>query len=189
MSLPTRPSADDLTKLSKLTISTNTTSKAKKIEPVADSWEDADSGSDTETEDTGIEDRLSQMKTNESPHVPPPTPVSPTSPETYTGLYGPRGEALKSDLYSSVQRSRERDTRTPERRPDKTTSVAARLIAGGLGLRAPKRTEEEREYDRTTKEKEKQKRDEERKAKDDAEKAKKSAWEDAEKAKKSVWED
>ena len=82
------------------------------------------------------------------------------------------------DAYSSMQPSREKGTRTPERRPDKTTSVAARLIAGGLGVRAPKRTEEQREYDKAMREKEKKKRDEERQAKVDEEKAKKSVWED-----------
>lgn len=178
MSLPTRPSADDLTKLSKLTISTSPKHKGKKVEAVADSWEDADSGSDTETEETGVEERLAQMKTNDPPHVPPPTPASPTTPDIPNTAYGPRGEQLKSDPYSSVQPSRERGTRTPERRPDKTTSVAARLIAGGLGVRAPRRTEEQREYDKAMKEKEKKRRDDARKAKDDEEKAKRSVWED-----------
>lgn len=178
MSLPTRPSADDLTKLSKLKISTNAKHKAKKDEPIVDSWEDEDSGSDTETEETSVEDRLAHSTTNEPPHVPPPTPASPTTPDIPRTAYGPNGEELKSDPYTSIQPSRERGTRTPDRRPDKTTSVAARLIAGGLGVRAPKRTEEQREYDKAMKEKEKKKRDDERKAKDDEEKAKKSVWED-----------
>jgi hypothetical protein len=56
--------------------------------------------------------------------------------------------------------------------------VAARLIAGGLGVRAPKRTEEQREYDKALKEKEKRKREDEKKAKEDEEKAKRSVWED-----------
>ena len=178
MSLPTRPSADDLTKLSKLTISTKPQHKAKKAEPIADSWEDEDSGSDTETEDTGLEERLAHSSTNDTPHVPPPTPASPTTPDISRTAFGPRGEELRSDPYSSLQPSREKGAKTPDRRPDKTTSVAARLIAGGLGVRAPKRTEEQREYDKAMKEKEKKKRDDERKAKDDEEKAKQSVWED-----------
>jgi hypothetical protein len=56
--------------------------------------------------------------------------------------------------------------------------VAARLIAGGLGVRAPKRTVEQKEYDKAMKEKEMKRRDDERKAKEDEENAKRSVWED-----------
>lgn len=70
----------------------------------------------------------------------------------------------------------------PDKRPEKTTSTAARLIAAGLGQRAPRRTEEERKYDQAMRVQEKKKRDaakaEEQKKKDDLEKAKKSIWED-----------
>ena len=69
-----------------------------------------------------------------------------------------------------------------DKRPEKTTSTAARLIAAGLGQRAPRRTEDERKYDQAMKVQEKKKRDaakaEEQKKKDDLEKAKKSIWED-----------
>jgi hypothetical protein len=178
MSLPTRPSTEDLTNLSKLRILTTTASKAKKPEPIADSWEDEANGSDTETEDTNVEDRLEQSKTQDPPDVPPPTPASPTASNIPAASFGPRGEELNTDAYSLLQPSRERGARTPDRRPDKTTSVAARLIAGGLGVRAPKRTEEQREYDKALKEKEKRKREDEKKAKEDEEKAKRSVWED-----------
>lgn len=60
--------------------------------------------------------------------------------------------------------------------------MAGRLIAGALGVRAPKRTEEEREYDRVVREKEKKRREEER----DRERREK---EEAERRKKAVWED
>jgi hypothetical protein len=69
-----------------------------------------------------------------------------------------------------------------DRRPEKTTAVAGRLIAGALGVRAPKRTEEEREYDKAMREKERKRRDEER----NREKREKEA---AEERKRSVWED
>jgi hypothetical protein len=75
-----------------------------------------------------------------------------------------------------------RNAADPDKRPEKTTSTAARLIAAGLGQRAPRRTEEERKYDQAMKVQEKKKRDaakaEEQKKKDDLEKAKKSIWED-----------
>lgn len=74
-----------------------------------------------------------------------------------------------------------RGTGEPEKRPEKTTSTAARLIAAGLGQRAPRRTEEERKYDQAMKIQEKKKRDaakaEEQRKKDELEKARQSIWE------------
>ena len=66
-------------------------------------------------------------------------------------------------------------------RPEKTTAVAGRLIAGALGVRAPAKSEETKEYDRVVKEKERRRRTEEKDAKRREE-------EEKEAAKKSVWE-
>ncbi|OMP85845.1 hypothetical protein BK809_0002056 [Diplodia seriata] len=70
----------------------------------------------------------------------------------------------------------------PARRPEKTTSAASRMIAAGLGMRAPKRTDEEREYDRVMREKERKRREKEREeaanAKNREEEAKKAIWDD-----------
>lgn len=70
----------------------------------------------------------------------------------------------------------------PARRPEKQTAVAGRLIAGALGVRAPKRTEEQRAYDRSVKEQEIRRRNREReelaKAKEEEERAKASVWTD-----------
>ncbi|KIW03222.1 uncharacterized protein PV09_05446 [Verruconis gallopava] len=176
MSLPTRPSADDLSNLSKLKISTKP--RAKKADVIADSWEDESDGSDTETEEVDDEERLAKTTTTDPPSVPPPTPASPTTPDLPAMAYGPRGEQFSSDIYTSMQPRLEKGSRSPDRRPDKTTSVAARLIAGGLGVKAPKRTEEQREYDKAMREKEKRRREEEKKAKEEEEKAKRSVWED-----------
>lgn len=70
----------------------------------------------------------------------------------------------------------------PAKRPDKTTAVAGRLIAAGLGVRAPRRTEEEREYDKAMREQQRKKREEERQR----EKAEQEA---VEKRKKAMWDD
>jgi len=56
------------------------------------------------------------------------------------------------------------------------------MIAGALGVRAPKRTEEEREYEKAVREKERRNR--EREKEDQKRRA-----EDGEKAKKAVWDD
>jgi len=67
-------------------------------------------------------------------------------------------------------------------RPEKTDAVAKRMIAGALGVKAPKKTEEQRAYDRAIKEKEMKRRNKEKE--DEARKK-----EEAEKAKAAVWED
>ena len=66
-------------------------------------------------------------------------------------------------------------------RPEKQTAVAGRLIAGALGVRAPRKTEEQRQYDKAMKEKEIRRRDKERDAKVREE-------EDARKAKAAIWD-
>jgi hypothetical protein len=94
------------------------------------------------------------------------------------------GSVDSSSAGASATRSQAppRSAADPDKRPEKTTSTAARLIAAGLGQRAPRRTEDEKKYDQAMKVQEKKKRDaakaEEQKKKDDLEKAKKSIWED-----------
>ncbi len=156
-----------------------------KSKPVADSWDDESSGSDTETETTapGLSvttardslDPISVVPSLEAtPFPPPPTPASPTPfdfPDNtpYAGMDNKaRGD---SDTSKNL-----------DRRPEKTTAVAGRLIAGALGVRAPKRTEEEKEYDRAMREKERKKRAEEK------EREKREA-EEKEARKKAVWDD
>ncbi|PNS18988.1 Endocytosis protein end4 [Sphaceloma murrayae] len=69
-----------------------------------------------------------------------------------------------------------------EKRPEKSTAVASRLIAAGLGVKAPRRTEEQREYDRAMRAQEvkrrEREREEERKRKEEEEKAKRAIWDD-----------
>lgn len=143
---------------------------------MAESWDDEDlSDEDTETDEPSKHDRnVSNISniTDDGPSAPPPTPASPT------GRYP---EDTFDNPYKSLQPSRERQgsgNRTPERRPEKTTSVAARMIAGSLGVRAPKRTEEQREFDKAVKEKEKKRRAEEKEKAEQEEKLKASVWED-----------
>ena len=67
-------------------------------------------------------------------------------------------------------------------RPEKTTASAARMIAGALGMRTPKRTEEQRQYDKAMREKEikrKEREKEERKREEaERERAKAAMWDD-----------
>lgn len=69
-----------------------------------------------------------------------------------------------------------------DKRPEKSTAVASRLIAAGIGQSAPKRTKEQRDYDRALKLQEKKRRDQ---AKEDEIRKQK----EKEKALKDVWGD
>ncbi|KAF7950925.1 uncharacterized protein EAE97_002477 [Botrytis byssoidea] len=189
--------------LSNLTINPSTTpskpfSRAKKSISLADSWEDeASSGSDTETEtDTtqppSTENTL-RPTSSSFPSAPPPTPISPPPPSEHFPP-PPSSSSSKKPINSSAQEfenpygypgpssSSPNSARGPERRQEKTDAVARRLIAGALGVRAPKKTEEQREYERVQKEKEmkrrKEEKEEEEKRRQEAEKIKKGVWDD-----------
>lgn len=163
-----------VTKTSKSTSSTSASNPKKAAKPVADSWEDESSGSS--------DDEASSRKNETSPSVvsptlsaegpldPPPTPISPQTSNPWAAAGSNSPAAGQSSAASE------------RRRPEKQTAVAGRLIAGALGIRAPKRTEEQRAYDRSVKEQEIRRRNREReeaaKAKEAEEKVKASVWTD-----------
>ena len=68
------------------------------------------------------------------------------------------------------------------KRPEKTDAVAKRMIAGALGVRAPKKTEEQRAYEKAVKEKEIKRKNLEKENK-------KKEQEESERAKAAVWDD
>lgn len=88
------------------------------------------------------------------------------------------GRVPSANTTSPLASGRDRDG--ARARPEKQTAVASRLIAGALGIRAPKRTEEQRAYDRAVKEKEIKRRNNEKeeaaKAKQEEERAKAAVW-------------
>jgi len=157
--------------LNKLSINPGTlksSSAPRKQQPVAESWEDeSDSGEDT--------DRPTSPQQSSYPAAPPPTPISPppsfSSHDTFISPYG----------YGADGAGDARSGRSSTR-PEKTDAVAKRLIAGALGVKAPKKTEEQRAYDRAVKEKEMKRRNLEKeataRAKEEAEKAKVAVWDD-----------
>ena len=160
--------------LNKLSINSqppNTPSASKKKKEVAESWEDEDSGDDTDVPN-------SALQPNSFPSAPPPTPISPSisssDRDAFVNPYGYGGGGGSSSLSPSTTRA--------GARPEKTDAVARRLIAGALGVKTPKMTEEQRAYDRAVKEKEIKRRNLEKeaaaKAEEDALKAKAAAWND-----------
>lgn len=119
------------------------------------------------------------------PHPPPPTPASPTPFDFPDNSPYGAGRA-RGDSGTGVGRSGSGAGRSGssglDKRPEKTTAVAGRMIAGALGVRAPRRTDEEREFDRVMREKERKRRAEEK------EREKREA-EERERRVKAVWED
>ena len=156
--------------LDKLSISPQPQSASKKKREVAESWEDEDSGDDNDRPNSPR-----QPSSKNFPSAPPPTPISPSiSYSDRDAFVNPYGYGGSSSLGAIPE------TKRP--RPEKTDAVAKRLIAGALGVKAPKRTEEQKEYDRALKEKEIRRRNLEKeaaaRAEEEAEKAKAAAWND-----------
>lgn len=138
--------------------------KAKKV--VADSWEDEDlseSEPEPEQEEGKEEESAAQQPTN-----------SKTAP---SATDSPFDSSWSSPTDPSSSRTTE-----PGKRPEKTDAVARRMIAAGLGLRAPKQTDEQKAYQKSVREQEKRKREQEKeleqKRLEDAEKAKAAMWDD-----------
>lgn len=160
-------------RLSNLILNKNKpSSKSKAKEEVADSWEDEDVSDEPEEPTTP-----KASASANAPVAPPPTPATPSftrppdnwgSPETFS--------SPQSSSSSSSAAARD------GRRPEKTDAVARRLIAAGLGLKAPKQTEEQRAYQKSVREQERKRRDEER-----AEQQRRA--EAAERAKAAMWDD
>lgn len=174
------------TSLGKLEISQDS-KKAKPKAPL-DSWED-DASSDTETETHAKSPlRPTTSSTSDLPSPPPPTPISPSisipSNDTHVTLppYGTEGVNGSSSSSGASTPSRRITPGSEDKRPEKSTAVASRLIAAGLGQKAPRRTKEQREYDQAMKLQEKKKRDaareEEKRRVEEREKAKRDVWGD-----------
>jgi hypothetical protein len=144
-------------KLGKLSINPDTTKERKtrpdkkSKEAVMESWDDdtASSSSDTEVH------QVMPSQSASVPNAPPPTPISPNSAYPSWDF---------QDQIKSSNRTLDRDSEN-QRRPEKSAAAAERLIAAGLGMRAPKKTEEQRAYDRAARENELKRRSKEKEAK------------------------
>lgn len=174
--MPDTKQKDVSTSMSQLSLdkSTAKTSKSKVKEPVADSWEDEDLSSDSDGE---VPQDSTKKGSHHLPSTPPSTPIT-WSRENKTDQDRPW--PTPGDPSASLTGMR--SSTTEQRRPEKTDAVARRMIAGALGVKAPKLTDEQKAYDRAIREQEKKKREEEREAE-------RKRQEDAEKAKAAIWDD
>ncbi|KAK6006525.1 hypothetical protein QM012_006935 [Aureobasidium pullulans] len=147
----------------------------KSTTEVADSWE--------EEEEASLDHEASSTTTDRAR---PAAEAAPVPKSTYLPPHLKYRSAAPSPPSRSVtppsRSATPSSSASSERRPEKTNAVAHRLIAGALGVKVPRRTEEQRAYDKAMREQEKRKRDKEREAK-------KKAEEDAAKAKAAIWDD
>lgn len=204
--MPLRPSESLSDSVSTLNISSQPStpprrlSKNKKPKPkpkVAESWDDeslsSSSPSPSEDEgnnDSGIEEKDNTTKLSDVqkdvPRAPPPTPIGRIPPSGGMRAFADDddgGDYLAPTSARAVAGQRSSTgVGADEKRPEKSTAVASRLIAAGLGVRAPRRTEEQREYDRAIREQERKKKEkeqeEERRKVQEREKAKAAMWGD-----------
>lgn len=163
--------------------------KTKKRDIVADSWEEdisSDSGADIDADNNGGLTVASRATATTTAHWTDPDAAkvsydSSSSPLAGVPTQGRYGQMGNYDLYAPLPGKRNVSSSLSVR-PEKQTAVASRLIAGALGIRAPKRTDEQRAYDRAIKEKEIKRRnrtkDEEAKIKEDEERVKSAFWND-----------
>ncbi|EXJ58911.1 hypothetical protein A1O7_06341 [Cladophialophora yegresii CBS 114405] len=176
-------------KLSSLHIDLPPSSKdipSKTKNGVLDSWEDdePEETSNTQTPVDGVGPPLKPVKSlDPALGPPPPTPISPGgqdidwSPAQVLGGGRPSTRPYSPPTPSTAQADSDRD----RRRPEKTTATASRMIAAGLGMKAQKKTEEQRQYDRAVREQEVKRRNREKEAKEREKEA-------DEKMKAAVWD-
>ncbi|POS80577.1 hypothetical protein DHEL01_v201039 [Diaporthe helianthi] len=173
--MSSQDSKDVISSVSKLSLDTQKAKqpakpKAKK-DQVADSWEDEDVSSDTETETERTNNPAASEGDPHGTSAPPPTPVTPSYSQ---------GTFVSTDPTGGYHISTGPSGGAPAARPEKTDAVARRLIAGALGMRAPKLSEEQKNYDKAVREKERKRREEEkaaqRRREEEAAKAKAAMW-------------
>ena len=140
---------------------------AKTRRRVVDSWEDDDDDDD--------EPDTPHSAAAHLPSAPPPTPMSPHF------SHAPSWDALAAGAPAAGS-SRPSPSTPPARRPEKTDAVARRMITAGLGLKAPRQTEEQKAYQRSVREQERKRmdheREQERRKQLEAEQAKAAVWDD-----------
>ncbi|KPI36482.1 uncharacterized protein AB675_2904 [Cyphellophora attinorum] len=152
--------------------------KSAKSQDVAESWEDEDVDMDTPTASDAMSPTQPTSSNGMAPNPPPPTPISPAGQGYDWSAAGVLGGGRPQPRDGPGLVSQRGDS---DRRPEKTTATASRMIAAGLGVRAPKKTEEQKQYDRAVKEQEIKRKNRE---KEDRERAQA----DDERAKAAVWD-
>ena len=171
-------------KLSKLSLNLKNTNSPKGsttnlngfADQAPESWED-DVGDDGPVEAPGPS--LKQTSSNAGPAPPPPTPISPHNID-------PMSRRWEANYVADGLQPTPRDPGAvrdgSEKRPEKTASTANRMIAGALGMKAPKKTEEQKQYDNALRQAEMKRKNREKEQRElerlEDEKAKAAVWTD-----------
>lgn len=159
---------------------------------VADCWEDdaADDAEEGDPNQSTPQSNPSEHVKSYAPSPPPPTPASPLSPQASRDSTNSRaarvrqaeGAAASPFLVRGHPGSMTELDESDRARQEKTDAVAKRMIAGALGMRAPRKTEEETQYEQAMKDRVRKKRDEDlarKRAEEEASaRAKAAAWAD-----------
>jgi hypothetical protein len=164
------------------------TETSKKKQTVVESWEDEDTnspldeGSNAQTPTDVSDSSFNPAKRiNSALAPPPPTPIS--SEHNGHGIDWSTARVLGGGrpTYSPSNPSTPSDSDRERRRPEKSTATASRLIAAGLGMKVPKKTEETRQYERAIREQEIRRKNREKEAQEREREA-------DEKLKAAVWD-
>ncbi|KAI4200523.1 MAG: hypothetical protein LQ346_002365 [Caloplaca aetnensis] len=144
-------------------------------EPVPEAWEDdprLSSPASSTSDEAAQREEVSSI-----PDAPPPTPISPSGQSSAAwGKFPPAYSSPCSPTFVGAE------AQSPSSRPEKSTATAGRLIAGALGVKAPKKSEESRAYERAVREKESKRLAKQRDEQEMEEKKRQQAY-------KQVWEE
>ena len=149
--------------------------KPKNSKVVADSWEEAASASSSRCTSPSPP----YSPTDATPGPPPPTPISPT--QSHSRKKSTDWSTFANAYTSNASSSTPRSPDSSEKRPEKSSAAAGRLIAGALGVKLPKKTEENKAYERAV-------RETERKRREVAKEGAKYAEREKEEARRAIWE-
>ncbi|KAL8906751.1 MAG: hypothetical protein Q9171_006144 [Xanthocarpia ochracea] len=162
------------TSLESLTISDKDRTRPN-AHPVAESWEEEEEAASSSVSSDDADETATP---HYIPSAPPPTPISPSARKSGTA-WGDFPSAYSPE--PSIGRSSPAQA-SPSHRPEKSTATAGRMIAGALGVKAPKKSEEARAYERAVREKESKRiareRDERKMEEERRQQARRQVWED-----------
>ena len=191
--------ADAEPSLSALSLNPTKAARRPAATSTPDSWEEDDSSNAT-TPTSATPSR----PTHDLPSAPPPTPITPSvhagdpslpARDTSYGAHSPNAPSadVAEPLTPLRGRFRPADSDSgpsgltspgavPDVRPDKSSTAAARMIAGALGVRRPKESDDSKAYERALRDRERNRvemeKDARRRAERERNEAQRAVWED-----------
>ncbi|KAL9638309.1 MAG: hypothetical protein Q9164_001637 [Protoblastenia rupestris] len=165
--------------LKNLSISSSKPPKTTKSTAPPESWEEeAITPTGTSSSVSTTPSAPSTPLADLTPGAPPPTPISPTHRrDKSTDWSSFPTSAPSRDPYRETSSSTQAD-----KRPEKSSATAGRMIAGALGVKSPKLTEEQKLYEKAVRDKERKRiegeREDVRRREREKEEARKAVWDE-----------